>query len=98
MFQAVCWAENDGEPYCQKCGCTAVAWAALRIKIVSPVILIHGNESEGAFFDRQGFKYGLETLSYWVTDNSIDMDTSLIVTNAMAPVYPETPRQVVRAA
>jgi hypothetical protein len=34
--------------------CVAVAWARLRIKAMSPVILIHGMNSNGAFFARQG--------------------------------------------
>ena len=24
LFQALRWADNDGEPYCPKCGCMAV--------------------------------------------------------------------------
>ena len=35
--------------------CTSIDWGAQTFRAMSPVILIHGNASEGAFFDRQGF-------------------------------------------
>jgi hypothetical protein len=34
--------------------CISVAWARLRIKAMSPVIMIHGMNSNGAFFARRG--------------------------------------------
>jgi len=34
--------------------CISVAWARLRIKAMSPVIMIHGMNSDGAFFTRHG--------------------------------------------
>ncbi len=41
--------------------CTAVAWGALRIHAASPVALIHGAGSSGAFWGRQRFTEGLDT-------------------------------------
>lgn len=35
--------------------CTAVNWSALSFKAMSPIILIHGNKSDPAFFTRRGF-------------------------------------------
>lgn len=51
--------------------CTALDWAALSIKATSPVILIHGNGSAGAFFQRQGFTAGLDAARL-LWDNSIN--------------------------
>ena len=39
--------------------CIAVAWARLRIKAMSPVIFIHGMNSNGAFFARQAIAGGV---------------------------------------
>jgi hypothetical protein len=39
--------------------CVAVAWARLRIKAMSPVIFIHGANSNGAFFARQAIAGGM---------------------------------------
>jgi hypothetical protein len=39
--------------------CVAVAWARITIKAASPVILIHGDGSDGAFFNRQGLTAAL---------------------------------------
>lgn len=55
--------------------CTAIDWAALSIKIMSPIILIHGNNSDGGFYDRQGFTVYLQTQEL-LYDNSISMPTS----------------------
>ena len=35
--------------------CTSIDWAALSFKAFSPVILTHGNNSDGGFWDRHGF-------------------------------------------
>ena len=35
--------------------CIAVAWARLWFLAVSPVVMVHGNGSDGAFFSRRGF-------------------------------------------
>ena len=61
--------------------CTAVDWMALSIKIMSPIILIHGNNSDGGFYDRQGFTVYLQTQEL-LYDNSISMPTSPRRTNA----------------
>ena len=39
----------------QQVWCTAIDWAKLEIKAMSPVIMIHGNGSDAGFYDRQGF-------------------------------------------
>jgi len=39
--------------------CVSVAWARLRIKAMSPVIFIHGTNSNGAFFARQAIAGGM---------------------------------------
>jgi triacylglycerol lipase len=39
--------------------CTAIDWAALTFKAMSPIILTHGNNSSGAFWDRHGFSAAL---------------------------------------
>jgi hypothetical protein len=40
--------------------CALIDWVALSFQATSPIILIHGNNSEGGFFDRQGFTSVLE--------------------------------------
>ena len=60
--------------------CTAVDWAALSIKALSPVILVHGNNSNGGFYDRQGFAATLRAQRI-PFDNSIDMPTDFIATH-----------------
>jgi len=35
-------------------GCVAIAWAWLHFRAMSPVVFVHGNGSDGAFFIRQG--------------------------------------------
>lgn len=61
--------------------CTAVDWASLTIKALSPVILVHGNNSAGAFFDRQGFTNTLRTRRI-PFDNSIAMPTETIAAHS----------------
>jgi hypothetical protein len=39
--------------------CTAIEWVALRLKSMAPVVLVHGNNSNPGFFDRQGCTAGL---------------------------------------
>ena len=51
--------------------CTTVAWSNLRFKALSPVVLIHGNNSQGEFFSTNGFTGLLEELNV-PFDNSID--------------------------
>jgi hypothetical protein len=52
--------------------CTAVAWARLRFKALSPVVLVHGNGSNGAFFVRRGFVGALDAAGV-VNDSSINL-------------------------
>lgn len=40
--------------------CTAVDWAALEVGVMSPVILVHGINSDPGFFERQKFTEGLD--------------------------------------
>jgi pimeloyl-ACP methyl ester carboxylesterase len=62
--------------------CTAIDWASLDIKIMSPVILIHGNNSDGGFFARQGFTAGL-TSQRLLWDNSISMATASVAAHSV---------------
>jgi triacylglycerol esterase/lipase EstA (alpha/beta hydrolase family) len=39
--------------------CTAVEWVALHLKAMAPVVLVHGNNSNPEFFERQGCAAGL---------------------------------------
>ena len=61
--------------------CTAVDWASLTIKALSPLILVHGNNSNGGFFDRQGFTTALRTRRV-AFDNSIAMPTETITAHS----------------
>jgi len=73
--------------------CTAIDWAVLKIKVMSPIILIHGNNSNGdhineygefkeGFFRRRGFTLGL-TAQNLLWDNSVNMPTSTRAANAV---------------
>lgn len=55
--------------------CTSVDWGSASFKAASPIILIHGNNSDGGFFDRQGFTQALRDHNL-VYDNSISMATN----------------------
>ena len=57
--------------------CTAVDWSAGGFKAMSPIILIHGNGSNGGFFARQGFTGELQN-RHLLFDNSINMPTDTI--------------------
>lgn len=59
----------------------SVDWAALTFQaIMPPVVLIHGNGSNGGFWDRRGFTKVLQEkkIPY---DNSINLATTTVVTN-----------------
>lgn len=60
--------------------CTAVDWAALSFRAMPPLILIHGNSSDGDFWVRRGFTEVLDQkkIPY---DNSIDLPTTTVVSN-----------------
>ena len=56
----------------QEAWCTSVDWGVGSFRAMSPIILIHGNNSTGAFFATQGFTAGLDARKL-VYDNSINM-------------------------
>ena len=60
--------------------CTAIDWAVLSFKAMSPIILIHGNNSNSGFFDRQGFTGVLQNQRFPL-DNTINLPTTDIQTN-----------------
>jgi len=57
--------------------CTSVDWSSESFKAMSPIILIHGNGSDGGFFDRQGFTRELQN-RHLIYDNSISMPTATV--------------------
>lgn len=61
--------------------CTSVDWGALSFRATSPVILVHGNNSDAAFFDRQGFVVELAA-RHLLVDNSISMATDTVANHA----------------
>lgn len=71
--------------------CVAVDWAAISFKVISPVVFVHGNNSDGGFFDRQGFTPVLAQM-HVPFDNSITMATasvaahSAILRNLIPPI------------
>lgn len=62
--------------------CMSADWVAISFKAISPVILIHGNNSNGGFWDRQGFTARL-TQALIPFDNSISMPTSSVAINSV---------------
>ncbi|HSF18160.1 MAG TPA: Ig-like domain-containing protein [Vicinamibacteria bacterium] len=61
-----------GSPPAEARWCTAVDWASIRFKTVSPIIFVHGNGSDGDFYRRQGFAEYLELVGF-PFDNSISL-------------------------
>ena len=61
--------------------CTSIDWGALTFRAASPIILVHGNNSDGGFFDRQGFVVELAARRLLV-DNSISMPTDTVANHA----------------
>ena len=59
----------DGSPTCLR-----FRGASLRVKLMSPIILIHGNNQTGSFFVNEGFTDGLDALNL-LFDYSINMPT-----------------------
>jgi len=55
--------------------CTSIDWGSASFKAMSPIILIHGNNSDGGFFERQGFINALRDKKL-AFDNSISMATN----------------------
>jgi pimeloyl-ACP methyl ester carboxylesterase len=54
--------------------CTSIDWGSVSFKAASPIILVHGNGSDGGFFDRMEFTSALKAQRL-VYDNSISMET-----------------------
>jgi pimeloyl-ACP methyl ester carboxylesterase len=54
--------------------CTSIDWGSVSFKAASPIILVHGNGSDGGFFDRMTFTSALKSQGL-VYDNSISMKT-----------------------
>ena len=65
----------------QEAWCTEIDWGAVGFDAVSPIILIHGNNSKGLFFDNQHFTDELKA-QYLLYDNSINLVTSTVADNA----------------
>ena len=60
--------------------CTSADWGSTDFKAMSPIILIHGNGSDGGFFDRRGFAGELQN-RHLLFDNSISMPTTTVAAN-----------------
>jgi triacylglycerol lipase len=60
--------------------CTSVDWSAQSFKAMSPILLIHGNNSDGGFFARQGFTGELQNRRL-LFDNSINLPTTTVAAN-----------------
>lgn len=67
-------------PIGQQLWCTAVDWGAESFDAMPPVILIHGNGSNGGFWDRRGFTQVLQA-NYIPYDNSINLNTNTVAVN-----------------
>lgn len=61
--------------------CTEIDWGLLTFRAMSPIVLIHGNNSDHGFWERRGFKAHLDGLKI-PYDDSIDLPTGPIVSNA----------------
>ncbi len=57
--------------------CTSIDWGSQSFKAMSPIILVHGNNSDGGFYERQGFTSFLRA-RHLLYDNSISMPTDSI--------------------
>lgn len=57
--------------------CTSVDWGTASFKAMSPILLIHGNNSNGGFFQRRGFTGELDA-RHLLYDNSITMPTDTV--------------------
>lgn len=57
--------------------CTSVDWGTASFKAMSPILLIHGNNSDGGFFQRRGFTGELDS-QHLLFDNSITMPTATV--------------------
>ncbi len=66
---------NSGEEWC-----TSIDWGNVRFKAMSPIILIHGNGSDGCFFDRQKLTVPFDEKGI-VYDRSIQLNPNEDSTN-----------------
>lgn len=60
--------------------CTSADWGTASFKAMSPIILIHGNNSNGGFFERQGFTGELDDRNL-LWDNSVATNPAAIAFN-----------------
>lgn len=67
-------------PFGENVWCTALDWVGLGFDAVAPVIMVHGNNSNGAFFSNLGFVNPFRAAKI-PFDNSINMATSDIRTH-----------------
>ena len=70
-------ADHDADNWCTK-----LDWVELEIRVASPIILVHGINSSGAFFDRHGFTAALRNQGF-IVDNSINLGSTGIDLNAV---------------
>ena len=61
--------------------CTAIDWAEISFKAVSPIILVHGNGQSGDFYEKTGFESYLDS-RFILYDHSIALTRSPIKSNA----------------
>ena len=75
--------------------CAAVDWAALSFKAMPPLLLIHGNNSDGDFWERRGFTAILNQHGI-VYDNSINLPTTTVALNAqqLNSIIPEVAKSL----
>jgi triacylglycerol esterase/lipase EstA (alpha/beta hydrolase family) len=61
--------------------CTSIDWAAIEVKALYPVVMLHGNGEDGSFWNRLGFTtpFQAQDIPY---DNSVSNGTNLIFINA----------------
>jgi len=70
--------------------CTSIDWAALKVKALYPVVMLHGNGESGAFWNRMGFTGPFVSAGIPI-DISVSNGTHFIATNAaqLATKIPE---------
>jgi len=61
--------------------CTSIDWGSLSFGAMSPIVLVHGNNSDGRFFERRGLVAELERRRL-PFDDAIDLETASIRDNA----------------
>ena len=61
--------------------CTSIDWAAVKVKALYPVVMLHGNGESGAFWDRLNFTTPFQQAGI-PYDNSISNGTNSLALNA----------------